>query len=164
MRFAGLSNIKINKTTMQNALYTLDLQYNDEDAQHHLKLIFDTKSEQILLRAEHLYVCVGCTNYPSVSLHTALSGYFMHKAFYVDKTLANVCEYKKQFLDCYANTVFEIKKLELDAHSQSALPESPLCGLEKVKILFSYNNVNLDKHAMVMQQELLFLRLDLPLH
>jgi hypothetical protein len=154
---------------MQNALYTLDLHYNDEDAHHghqHLKLIFDTKS-QILLRddvSKHLYVCVGCTNYPTVPLHTALSGHFMHKAFYVDKTLANVCEYKKQFLDCYANTVFEIKKLELDnlTHSQSALPESTF--LEKVKILFSYNNVNLDKHAMVMQQELLFLRLDLPLH
>ena len=107
-------------------------------------------------------MCVGCTNYPTVSLHTALSGYFMHKAFYVDKTLANVCAYKKQFLDCYADTVFKIKKLEIDAHSQSALPESTF--LEKVKIVFSYNNVNLDKHAMVMQQELLFLRLDLPLH
>ena len=151
---------------MQNALYTLDLRYHDEDAHHHLKLIFDTKS-QILLRddvSKHLYVCVSCTNYPTVLLHTALSGYFMHKAFYVDKTLANVCEYKKQFLDCYANTVFEIKKLELDnlTHSQSALPESTF--LEKVKILFSYNNVNLDKQAMVMQQELVSVRLDLPLH
>ena len=134
---------------MQNALYTLDLHYHDEDAHQHLKLIFDTKS-QILLQddldvSKHLYVCVGCTNYPTVSLHTALSGYFMHKAFYVDKTLANVCEYKQQFLDCYANTVFEIKKLELDdlSHSQSSLPESTF--FEKVKILFLYNIMNLNR-------------------
>lgn len=150
---------------MQHALYTLDL--DCENTQHYrLKLIFDTKS-QILLRDDvrkHFYVCVGCTHYyPTVSLQTALSGYFMHKAFYADQTLANVCAYKKQFLDCYAHTVFEIKKLELEdlSHSQSALPESTF--FEKVKILFSYNYVNLDQRVMVMQQELLFHRFDLPL-
>ena len=87
--------------------------------------------------------------------------HWLHKAFYVDQTLTNVCAYKKQFLDCYADTGFEIKKLEMDDLNKSALPPSTF--VERVKMVFSYNNVNLDKQAMVMQQELVFLRFDLPL-
>ena len=148
---------------MQNALYTLDLDYHDHEEKHGFKLIFDTNSH-ILLRDDakkHLYVNVGATNYPTVPLHTALAGYFMHKAFYVDQTLTNVCAYKKQFLDCYADTGLEIKKLEIDDLHKSALPASTF--VERVKMVFSYNNVNLDKQEMVMQQELVFLRFNLPL-